>query len=425
MVEIVPRALERKLAEYVEDFRVVVVNGPRQAGKTTLLRLHLRGRRGEFRTLDDPEMLLAALADPVAFAADAPRPLCIDEVQRAGDPLVRAVKMVVDENWDAGSFILSGSTRFLTVPTLSESLAGRAAILELWPLSMSERTRSFTNFVDQVFSDPEALRGGVSPWARHDYFQVIARGGYPEALRMRSESTRRGWYDSYLETVVKRDLLEFVQIQQARSIPDLLALLAARAGSTLVLADLARSLGGLSVDTVRNYLSYLETVFLVGHVPAWSTNLTSKIAKAPKSYLTDSGLAAHLLDATPATFANPVNRVLGGMTETFVYTELMKALSVSSTSASLHHFREHNDREIDFVLETRDGRVVAIEVKASSSPPRDATANLRWMRDRLGDRFAGGYLLYLGEHTLSHGDRITAIPLSVLWGHAVLSGRQP
>ena len=222
MVEVVPRTAERQLADYSADFRVVVVNGPRQAGKTTLLRLHQRRSGGEFRSLDDPEMLRAATADPIAFARDAPRPLHIDEVQRAGDPLVRAVKMAVDEDWAPGQFILSGSTRFLTVPTLSESLAGRAGLIELWPLSMAERTRSPANFIDQVFSNHDSLRGAVSSWSRSQYLRAICEGGYPEVLRMRTSGTRRGWFDSYLDTVIQRDMLEFAQIQQAHAVPKLL-----------------------------------------------------------------------------------------------------------------------------------------------------------------------------------------------------------
>ncbi len=417
-VAVIPRAAESQLGSYAADFRVVVVNGPRQAGKTTLLRLHQKNYGGEFRSLDDPEMLKAATVDPISFARDAPRPLHIDEVQRAGDPLIRAVKLAVDEDWSPGQFILSGSTRFLTVPTLSESLAGRAGIIELWPLSMAERTGSPENFIDRIFDDPDGLRGAVSPWSRRDYLGVFVGNGYPETLRLRTPATRHGWFRSYLDTVIQRDMLEFTDIQHADAVPQLLALVAARSGGPLVLADLARSLGGLSPDTVRNYLSYLETVFLVGYAPAWSTSLTSKISKTPKVYLTDSGLAAHLMHATPDALGRPGHPVLGGLTETFVFNELTKAASFAETPVGIHHLRDRDGREIDFILESPDGRVVAIEVRSSASPSGDATRHLRWLRDRLGERFVAGVQLYLGGHALSHGDRILAAPLSVLWSHA-------
>lgn len=417
MSGIITRAAEQRLREFMASFRVVIVNGPRQAGKTTLLRRHHDARGGEFRTLDDDEVLNAALVDPVAFATEAARPLCIDEVQRGGDPLVRAVKMTVDETWDPGQFLLSGSTRFLTVPTLSESLAGRAGFIELWPLSMAERTGSAANFVDLAFGKLETIRGTESSWTRHELLDAVVDGGYPEALRLPGSAARLNWYNSYIETVIWRDVREFSRIQQAPALADLLALIAARAGSTLVHSDLARGLGNLSPDTVRNYLSYLEMVFLVGYARSWSTNLTSKVSKGSKAYITDSGLTSYLLGITTDALRRPGHPALGGLVETFVFGELRKAASLASTPASLYHLRDRDGREVDFVLETRDGRVVAIEVKASSSPARDSFRHLEWLRDKLGDRFVAGIVLHLGSHTLSHGDRLLAMPMSALWGH--------
>jgi hypothetical protein len=177
---------------------------------------------------------------------------------------------------------------------------------------------------------------------------------------------------------------------------------------------------GISPDTVRNYLSLLETVFLIGYARPWSDNLTSKIAKTSKAYLTDSGLAANLMRVTSEGLRRPGHPALGGLAETFVFCELTKAAALAETAASLYHFRDRDGREVDFILEARDGRIIAIEVKASTSPSADATRHLRWLRDKLGDRFVAGIMLYLGEHTLPHGDRILAMPLSALWGHASL-----
>jgi predicted AAA+ superfamily ATPase len=396
---------------------VVVINGPRQAGKTTLLRIYRADHGGELRTLDDDEVRRSALDDPITFAREADRPLCIDEIQRGGDRLIRAIKIVVDERWEPGQFLLTGSTRFLTVPNLSESLAGRAGIIELWPLSMAERAGVEHNAVDDLFGDGAAFRSGSSSWTRQHYLQAILEGGYPEVLRMQSQAARRGWYDSYVDTIVNRDVREFSRLQHAGAISRLLELIAARSGSTLVVADLARSLGGLSAETVRTYLSYLETVFLIGYARPWSTNLTTKIARMPKAYLTDSGLAAGLLQVTASTLRQPGHPTLGGLVETFVFNELTKAAALSEVAASIHILGDRDGREIDFVLEARDGRVVAIEVKASVSPPGDANRGLVWLRDRLGERFVRGVVLHLGEHALPHGDRITAAPLSALWGH--------
>jgi predicted AAA+ superfamily ATPase len=165
-------------------------------------------------------------------------------------------------------------------------------------------------------------------------------------------------------------------------------------------------------------------VFLIGYARPWSGNLTSRVAKTPKAYLTDSGLAANLVQVSPEALRQPGNAALGGLLETFVFSELTKASALAETTASIYYFRDPDGREVDFVLEARDGRVVAIEVKASASPGGDATRHLRWLRDRLGDRFVVGIMLYLGEHTLPHGDRILAVPSSALWGHAPLHTAQ-
>ncbi|MFI6323994.1 ATP-binding protein [Nonomuraea sp. NPDC050556] len=290
----IPRLSERRLVELMESFRVVVINGPRQAGKTTLMEIYRDHHGGELISLDDPIQLTAAIEDPRTLVNESARPLLIDEVQRAGDPLVLSVKLAVDRNRDRGQFVLSGSAQFLTVPKLSESLAGRAAFLDLWPFSMVERTSGPADFCDLLFTAPERLRHGrPSPWSRSGYLELVTGGSYPEAIEMPVHS-RRVWFDSYLRTVISRDIREFAHIQHGESIPRLLSLLAARAGSTAEVADLARNTE-LTRETIRNYLAYLNGVFLTATAQAWSTNLSTKAAKTAKTYLTDSGLAAHVL----------------------------------------------------------------------------------------------------------------------------------
>jgi predicted AAA+ superfamily ATPase len=155
-------------------------------------------------------------------------------------------------------------------------------------------------------------------------------------------------------------------------------------------------------------------------VPAWSTSLTSRITKTPKAFITDSGLAAHLIRATPEALREPGHPALGGLVETFVFTELLKLRAQTSDGFDLYHYRDRDGREIDFICEMPDGRIVAIEVKASASPSRQDSRHLAWLRDKLGDRFVAGVVLHLGRHTLSYGDRITACPVSVLWNHSAL-----
>jgi predicted AAA+ superfamily ATPase len=418
---LIPRLSERRLTELMSSFRVVVINGPRQAGKTTLLEMYQDHHGGEFLSLDDPTQLRAALDDPRTVVTESARPLLIDEVQRAGDPLVLMIKHVVDRDRSRGQFVLSGSAQFLTVPKISESLAGRAAFLDLWPFSMAERTGGTADFCDLAFERPEALRlAARSPWSRSDYLDLICAGSFPEAITM-TPRDRREWFDSYLQTVISRDIREFAHIQQGTAIPRLLALLAARAGSTVANADMAQG-AELAMDTARNYLAYLNGVFLTAHVPAWSTNLTAKAAKTPKPFLTDSGLAAHVLGVDREALRRADSAALGGLVETYVFTELAKLRSTAAEPFKIRYFRDRGGREIDFLLERYDGRIVGIEAKATASPSARDAAHLRWMRGQLGDRFAAGIVIHLGDISASFGDRVQVLPLSALWGHAALTG---
>lgn len=183
-----------------------------------------------------------------------------------------------------------------------------------------------------------------------------------------------------------------------------------------MIADLARS-ADLDRSTVRNYLAYLDTVFLTTEVLPWSTNLNSRLSKTPEVFLTDTGLAAHLLGASEADLRRVGHPALGGLVETFVHAELMKLATVSEAPVSIYQFRDKEVREVDFVLEGPSGMVVGIEVKATTSPGADTARHLRWLRDRLGDRFAAGIVLHLGQRASSFGDGIWAVPVSALWGH--------
>ena len=396
--------------------RVVIVNGPRQSGKTTLLRMYQEQATATYVTLDDAFQLDQALADPATYVRQGPAPLIIDEVQRGGDALIRAVKIVVDERQDRGQYILSGSAKFLTVPTLSESLAGRAGFVYLWPLSVSERTGAPADFTDRLFSDPASLLGRRSSWERDDYLRLVTTGGYPEVLTIPVQSVRESWYEGYLSTVIVRDIADFASLRDADVLPKVLNLVAARSGSQMVYSDLARGLG-IQMETVRRYLAYLERVFLATTVPAWPNNLTSKVTKTPKVFVTDSGLAAHLLGASASALRVPGHPALGGLLETFVLAEIVKLQAAGNASFSVYHFRDRTGVEADFLLESNDGTVVAVEVKATASPTANDAKHLRWLKGRLGDRMRSGIVMHLGTDAGSFGDGIYALPLSAMWRH--------
>jgi uncharacterized protein len=412
----VPRQAASRLAELAAHLRVVMLTGPRQSGKTTLLTRYLADSGGSYRTLDTASTLQAARDDPAAFVAYGEMPRGIDEVQLGGDALVRAIKVAVDRDPRPGRFVLSGSSRFLAIPTLSESLAGRVGFVPLWPLSMPEQAGALDDVVRRLFADPGSLIGD-SPWTRPQYLRCVTSGGYPEVRSITSPVARRAWYDGYLSTVINRDIQDFATVARADRLVALLGLVAARAGSLLEVTDLARSVE-LARDTTRDYLSYLNMVYLTTRLPAWSSNRTSRLVKSPKLYLTDSGLAAHLLDVDEDELAEPGHPLLGSLVETFAVTELAKAVDYSDLRVRLFHLRTADKREVDLILEGPRGRIVAIEVKASTSPGGAAFANLRWLRAQLGDQLHAGIVLHLGHEATSHGDGLYALPLSVLWHHA-------
>lgn len=421
--DLLPRRSTDLLLEFVEAFRVVVVGGPRQAGKTTLIQQFQESRGGSFASLDDDATLASALDDPMTFASYGDRPRVIDEVQRGGEGLVRSIKYAVDRDNSRGQFVLSGSSRFLTVPTISESLAGRAVFIELWPLSAAERTGTDVDAVDMLFDIKQVLNLKLAHhWTRAEYFELFCEGGYPEAVATRSGRSRQAWFDAYLSTVVLRDVADFADLRHANAIPRLVGLLAARSGSGLVVADLARALG-IDQATVKDYLGYLDVVYLTSTLRPWSANLTSRLVKTPKVYLTDSGLAASLLKVSAADATAPGHPQAGLLTETFVLNELTRQMATSDAQATLHYYRDRDGREIDFILERRDGSIVALEVKSSGSGRSDSFKHLAWMRDKLGEKFVAGYLLHLGDTILPGGDRLATLPVSTLWGGADLLGR--
>ena len=422
---LIPRHASAQVRTSLDEARVVIVNGPRQAGKTTLVRhqLALDGL-GSFVTLDDESELAACLADPHTFL-DRPRPVIVDEFQRAGDSLLSAVKVLVDENPNPGQVLLTGSTRFMTLPTISESLAGRTHIIDLWPYTQGEAQElgdgadTFLARVLERSSLQQAFNPGAAP-NRREYLELVCRGGYPEAVRLRGEARRR-FFRNYVRTVTQRDVPEISRVRHVEELPRILRLLAATTAQETRDVELAERLR-IDRRTLRaNYLPLLHTVYLALELPAWSRNLVSRVSRHPKSFLVDTGLAAHLLGTTPDKLAAPTAAGTGALLETFAVNELVRQGSrfADDLGVSLFHYRAHTGSEIDIIAESDDGRVAAIEIKAATTIRREDFSHLAAVRDRV-DRvsdiqFVRGVVLYTGDRYHSFGDRLEALPLAALW----------
>ncbi|WP_326645979.1 ATP-binding protein [Streptosporangium sp. NBC_01755] len=415
MPELVSRRVTGHAEEFLDAFRVVIVNGPRQSGKTTLLRQLNGGREGTYLTLDDGSLRSAAQADPAVFIADGARPMMIDEIQRGGDELILAIKAEVDRKTERGQFVLAGSTRFLSTPSLSESLAGRAGILEVWPFAQEELAGTGESFLVTAFNDPEALRSSsLSDYGRRDYFELVCRGFYPEAVAMRSEFTRDRWYRTYVQSVIDTDIREMARVDEPSSLRQLLNLAAANTAQEPNTVKIGSDLQ-LHRSTVNRYVGLLETVFLIRQVPAWSRNLVARAVRRPKLHVTDTGLAAHLIGVDADGLAARVSPARGPLVESFIVNEIAKQATWAPFRVGLHHWRVSQGAEVDLVLERNNGRIVGVEAKATDSVNKDDFKGLVALRESLGEDFVHGFVFYTGVRSLSFGDRLTALPLSALW----------
>jgi predicted AAA+ superfamily ATPase len=404
------RHIESNLHLARSDTPVVLINGARQTGKTTLARAVSQTTGAQYFTLDDAATLALATGDSAGFVRQLSGPVVLDEVQKAPD-LFPAIKLAVDNDRQPGRFLLTGSANVMTLPRLSESLAGRMEVIPLYPFSAGELTGQREGFVQRLFDG--TIAAAHLPVNADDLPARLVRGGYPEAIQRGAEDRRARWFASYLSTILQRDVRDLARVEALPALPNLLKLLASRASGLLNLADVGRD-AGLPHTTLTRYLALLETVFLVHRLPAWSPNLGQRLVKAPKLHLVDTGLACHLLGADTRRL-NDDRALLGRLLETFVVGELRKVISWSDPQAGLYHYRTAAGSEVDVILERPDGSFAAIEVKASHTITMADFKALRALRDQRGALFRAGIVLYLGDQVIPSGDKLWLVPLRALW----------
>ena len=405
--EITPRLL-RALA----DTPAVMLVGPRQAGKSTLVKKLAAGPHpARYVSLDDLPTLAAAREDPVSFVKSADGPLIIDEIQRAPE-LLLPIKAAIDADREPGRFIITGSAQVMLLPEVSESLAGRVEVHTLWPFSQAEIERVDGRIVELLL-DPMGRPAEETPISRAKLAGRVTRGGFPEAVA-RGPERRGDWLDAYLTAIVQRDLHDLANIDRLAEVPAILTSLAARVRAPLNKTEVGSSIG-IPRTSLDRYLTLLEHVFLIRRLPAWHTNQIKQITKAPKLLLSDSAVLAHLLRADDKRLGEDA-ALLGSIVECFVGMELVKQISASAIRASLLHMRTATGVEVDFIVEGPDGRLTGVEVKVSATVRGDDFKHLTALRDRLGDeRFNKGIVLYPGGERLSFGDRLEAWPIATLW----------
>lgn len=408
--ELIPRAIASRVVEALSESRAVAVLGPRQAGKTTLVRdlVHIDPPPSYF-TLDDAATRNAAQSDPTGFVDQMGRHSIIDEVQRVPD-LLLSLKERLDRDQRPGQFLLTGSANIQTLPTIRDALPGRTDYVYLWPLAQCEIERDDRNLVDTLFAGSQPPE--IKPADRLDVVRRIAAGGFPGAF-VRSPKSRTRFFEAYVDSLIGRDVPEVARTRDATNVGRLLRLLASRSASLLSREGLA---GDLGVDrkTVDHYLSILQDLMLVRIHQPWRSNLSSREVKTPKVYMTDTGMLAALVGADRERIANDI-RITGMTFETFAVTEFVKLATWANATVRVFHYRDHDSREVDVVLERADGDIVGVEVKAAATVTPSDFRSLNQLREKSGPRFRNGIVLYTGRLSLPFGDRLSALPFSALW----------
>jgi predicted AAA+ superfamily ATPase len=413
------RHLSGPLLAALGDTPAVILIGPRQAGKSTLALAITPTHPARVLSLDDAGVLAAAQTDPDGFVRALDGPVVLDEIQRAPG-LFRAIKAAVDRQRTPGRFLLTGSANVLTLPQAADALVGRTEVLVLWPLSQGEIDGTPDRFIDAVFARtlPRHRRSGES---RKTLLARVVRGGYPEILMRADVARRRAWFGSYITTILQREVRDLASIESLPSLPRLLGLLAARSASLLNYAEISRALG-LPQTTLKRYMALLEQTFLIRLIPPWSGNLSKRFVKTPRVVLTDSGLLAYLIAIGEVPLQEGATGI-GPLLESFVAMELTKQQGWSASKPTMFHYRTHTGEEVDLVLETADGRLAGIEVKASTSVSAVDFKGLRALQAAVGPRFVRGVVLYTGVEALPFGPQLWALPLDALWRLDAPSGR--
>jgi uncharacterized protein len=410
------RSIEDKILQAIQDTPVVVINGARQTGKSTLVKeLIKKGILNQYITLDNTINLGALLSNPKEYLSNLPVGTVIDEIQKAPS-VFSVIKEIVDEDRIPARFVLTGSANILMLPKITESLAGRSQIISINPFTQGELIDLKEDFIDRIFSKNIPL--SVPIVSRKELQEMILKGGFPEVALHRKDGQRiSDWLENYLNALLLRDVRDLANIEQIQSLPNLLSILAAQTGSMQNFATLANN-SNLNLMTLRRYYELLKALFLITELqPYFANNMKKRFVKSPKVYLSDTGLVSSLLDLDISRLVNPItgNNQFGNLLENFVVNQLIRQKSWSKINPNIYYLRTNTGKEeIDIILENKAGQIFAIEIKATSSPIPSDWRHIKWLKEN-NSNFVGGMLLYTGTQVLQVEDNIWIAPISILW----------
>lgn len=388
--------------------RVLLLSGPRQCGKSTLAQnLPLEGL--EYRTLDNATLRSYALSDPDGFVQNRSKTLVIDEVQRAPD-LLTAIKAKVDQDTRVGQFLLTGSSNLLAIPTINESLAGRIQRVRLRGLSQSEIIGTTPNFLELAFAKDISQ---PRYYDREQILEMALRGGFPEAIAL-DPSERISWHRDYIEALLERDLKDISNISKHNVMEELLHIMAAWSSKFMDISAIGSHLA-ISRPTLQSYINALEALYLLETVPPWIKTDYDRVGKHNKIFMTDCGTMSSLLDWNLDQIRLDADRS-GKLVETFIFNELSAQIDHQRGLFKLFHYRDHQKREIDFIIERKDGSLLCLEVKAGVTVGSSDFKHITWFKENIAKkRPCHSIILYAGERLIAFGPDLLAIPIPALW----------
>ena len=407
-----------RIRERMGQTPVLLVEGARSVGKSTLLRQLASEVNATFFDFDDDQVLSLANADLPAIVG-GPLPIFVDEYQREPE-LLTAMKAKLNSQTEFGMFVLAGSTSFDSLPASIQALTGRIQRVTLEPLSQTEIDSVDGSVVDRIFLGNYGAPKQVSRTSRSEYVRRVSRGGMPLALAQPSDAARARWFEGYFTQVIDRDLRQVRRVEKRIDLRSLARHLAAQTGRVVNYSKMANRTEA-SASAVSSNLGYLESLFVLDTLPAWGTTIKQRVAKSPKLHVVDSGFASYLIGMSPDKLERRDPSALtefGYVLESFVVREVMRHATWMDTPTQFGHWRSLDGDEVDLIVERFDGSVMGIEVKAGVKIEKKDIRGLQTVKQRMGSSFVGGIIFHLGERAYQIEDKIFVLPVDALWSEA-------
>ncbi len=406
MVMYIKRSIEKEIEEALDFFPILLITGARQVGKSTL---SLKFTQFDYITLDDTTLFSFAKDDPIGFVSSLKKPIIIDEIQKVPE-LLSEIKKDVDTNRINGSYILTGSANLLSFKNISDTLAGRIGLFELYPFSMKEYYKKDENILELFSSNLANMT--LSSIDTVQIKEHIINGGYPEIQKTQSRKMRYIWFSSYIRTYIERDVRDIGELRNLEKFIRVFNVLATRSANVLNKSNLAKETK-VDVKTLDNYLTLLEQVYQVFSLRSYQKNMGKEMVKTPKVYFSDSGVLSHTLRVKSVEELDS-SHYKGDIVETFVYAELKKHFKGNEDFFRFNYYRTKDKNEIDFILES-NSHILAIEVKSSQTAKIDDFRHIIEFDKLVLDKKVIGIVLYFGERVICFKEKFWAVPMRVFF----------